>query len=391
MTEFNRLYVLNQMSGPLCTELCEGLVNDFSDGVFLITAHPSCLTSDFLKNTQLNIIKSPFYNKSNLFLRLFSWLRYTIFVIPFFFRARRGDLFLVTSNPPLLIPFLFLFRLLHRFSYTILIYDIYPDVLVSNGFFSDNSPLIKIWRSLNVSSYLHAKSIFTIGHAMSKTISSHSSHNQLIVQTIYPWADTTFLKPILPRNNPLLPLFNPNLNSVVLYSGNLGISHDIESILEASSFFSSSDSPLFLFVGGGAKLSLVTDFIAINPSSHISHFPSQPYSSLPYLLSLSDISIVSLSSSMSSLMLPSKLFSYMASGSCILAITESTSELAQIVNSTNCGLVVPPNKPQLIYDAIKFLLSNPFLIKQYKLNARRASLDLFTLSTGVSSFKSFMM
>tara|TARA_Y100001954_G_C15777329_1_gene587765 strand:+ start:331 stop:1506 length:1176 start_codon:yes stop_codon:yes gene_type:complete len=391
MTEFNRLYVLNQMSGPLCTELCEGLVNEFPEGVFLITAHPSCLTSDFIKNTKLNIIRSPFYHKADLIQRFISWLRYSIFVLPFFIRARRGDLFLVTSNPPLLIPFLFILRFFCRFSYSILIYDIYPDVLVSNRLLSASSPLIQAWRILNVASYLNATTIFTISHAMSQTISGHSPRNQLVVQTIYPWADTSFLKPIPSCDNPYLSFFNPYLNAVILYSGNLGISHDIESILEASLLFSSSDSPLFLFVGGGAKLSLVTDFIAAGHSSQVSHFPHQSYDRLPYLLSLADISIVSLSSSMSSLMLPSKLFSYLASGSCILAITEPTSELAHIVNSTNCGIVVPPNKPESIYNAITFLLSNPTITRQYKLNARRASLELFTLAKGISSFKSTLI
>lgn len=387
MPKYSRLIILNQMSGPLSTELAESLVSDFPDGVFLVTGHPNCLHPSFQERSRLHIHKSIAYNKRSYLFRIYSWFSYLFTTTKVVLQSSRTDLFLAFTNPPILFPYLFFLRFFKKFECMAFVYDIYPNVLVKLGYFSETSLFVKVWESLNSMFYSQCISIFTLGSCMRDVIAQQSSLSPDSIFIVPPWSDTSFIKPIPRHSNLYASKFVDSNTQVVLYAGNLGASHEIDTILNSSKHFSFSDQIEFLFVGDGAYLSHLTRFIQLNPDTRVSHYPLQEYSILPSLLSLADISIVSLQNGFENLMLPSKLFSYMSAGSCIVAICHPCSELAHIVTSSNCGLVVQPGNSDELASTIKMLLSNHSLLNQFKRSARNASLTFFTLQSGVHSFK----
>ena len=120
--------------------------------------------------------------------------------------------------------------------------------------------------------------------------------------------------------NPFARQVVQNDDIVVLYSGNIGTSHDIDSILAAAEILQVDSRIRFVFIGDGSKRFSVEEYISCFPDGNVKYYPFQPEPMLPYTLPLGDISLVSLDEGLEELMVPSKFFSYLAAGSAILAI-----------------------------------------------------------------------
>ena len=65
-----------------------------------------------------------------------------------------------------------------------------------------------------------------------------------LIKVIEPWVDVNNIKPLRKKDNPFSIKYISNAPFVVLYSGNMGISHDIESILDAAKSLKDKDDIL---------------------------------------------------------------------------------------------------------------------------------------------------
>ena len=85
-------------------------------------------------------------------------------------------------------------------------------------------------------------------------------------------------------------------------------------------------------------------------------------------------------------MVPSKTFYYMAAGSAVIGICEGRNDLAHSVEICEAGLTVAPGTRRLLASSILSLLEKPALLNQFKNNARRNSIRLYSRSSEVKSF-----
>ena len=173
---------------------------------------------------------------------------------------------------------------------------------------------------------------------------------------------------------------------MVLYSGNMGITHDIESILNASVLLKKYNDILFLFIGGGKKYCDVSEFIRKNKSMNIRLFEYQKDEILPYSLSLGDISLVSIGNKIDNLMLPSKFCYYLSAGSAVIGICNSKSELAKIIQTSKVGYSVKSKNPKELANLIEELYKNKFKLELFKENARRIAIQKFNMKNEINNF-----
>ena len=80
---------------------------------------------------------------------------------------------------------------------------------------------------------------------MSRLISEEFDIDE--VGVVPPWVDINFIKPLLKSQNKYSSRFIKDKKFVVLYSGNMGITHDIESIVKAADELKEFSS-IFIFV-----------------------------------------------------------------------------------------------------------------------------------------------
>lgn len=99
-----------------------------------------------------------------------------------------------------------------------------------------------------------------------------------------------------------------------------------------------------------------------------------PMQEMPNILQSCDIGLISYNRALGLESLPNKLFEYMATGLAILAPSYSE-EIARIIETEKCGLLVDFEDPQAIADAISYLYQHREECREMGKNAREAFLQ----------------
>jgi glycosyltransferase involved in cell wall biosynthesis len=250
--------------------------------------------------------------------------------------VREQDTLLLPSSPPFLPILGWILNLLFKVPYVCLIYDLYPDVVVELGVVSSKHGITKLWNWINRHTWRNAKQIIVLSDSMKARVVSQCPTVARKVKVIHNWSDPNLIKPIPKEKNWFVQEHQLADKFTVLYSGNMGRCHDVETILETAILL--REEPIqFVFIGGGAG------FEACKQQANDLHLKNclfLPYVSrkdLPYSLAAADLSLVSMKASMEGVIAPSKLYSVMASGRPVAAICPSESYLRQLIHDANCG------------------------------------------------------
>ena len=223
--------------------------------------------------------------------------------------------------------------------------------------------------------------VYTIGNVMAENLTRQFNvKNTKLgrVGVISPWADTNKIKPIDKADNPLSSKLNQDDKVAILYSGNMGISHDIDSILQAAKVLKDEKNIAFLLIGEGEKWQDAVDFRKDNDLNNLQVFPFQPEERLPYTMALADIAIVALDEGAEGLMIPSKMFYYMAAGAAVIGICKGRSDMTEAVQSSRCGIIIEPKNPKKLAEVIRGLACNIETLNRFKRRARVSAKESYS-------------
>lgn len=318
-------------------------------------------------------IKVKYYNKydnTSGFKRMYSWLLFTfssfIYVL---FSSKKKELILITTPPFIVFTGLF-FKRLRNQNFHLIIWDLYPDVLVNFDVFKESSWIIKYWKRLNKSCFRKASNVFTLGKHLAEAINKYTNESPIIIPN---WVNADFVKPMEKTKNLFAKEHNLVDKLVVMYSGNMGLTHDIESIIYAAEALQKNSSIHFVLIGDGAKKAKISQYVAEKKLSNVLMLPYQSKEVLPYSLSCADIGVVTLSQGAETISVPSKTYYTLAAGSVVLALASHESELGLLIEQYNCGKVFENPKTEEIVRFIEELVLEENKLKEYKENARMAS------------------
>ena len=146
------------------------------------------------------------------------------------------------------------------------------------------------------------------------------------------------------------------------------------------------DDLLFLFIGSGQKWDEVKRFKQEQQLENIDLYPFQPEALLPMTMALATISLVALDKGAEGLMVPSKLFYYLAAGSAVIGVCRADNELRDVISDHDCGVCVEPGAPDRLAIAIESMLDHPEQLEQYRKNARRIAVEQYSQEVGVNRF-----
>jgi glycosyltransferase involved in cell wall biosynthesis len=257
-----------------------------------------------------------------------------------------------------------------------LIYDIFPDALVDAGVMSRKSIVCTLWKKMNIKAYAKTKTIFTISDGMKQVLTQYVTESKIKVVPV--WADNEFLKPINVEENIFIQKNNLSGKFIVLYSGNLGKTGDIDCMVEFAKQTKDTDIH-YLIIGGGVKSAAIEKSIRDNNLSNCTLLPWQNSEMLPFSLSAASLAVVSLGKNTSKIAMPSKLYSYLAVGAPVLSLSSNDSDLAKLVTKRDFGKNFEPDKIAEIVKFILFLRSNKVEHSKFHLNSLETS-SLFTKS-----------
>ena len=307
-----------------------------------------------------------------------SGVLYTVRAIAHLARnSKRYQVLLVTTAPPFLSVIAYLANIFFKLPYVCLLYDLYPDIAVELGVVKANHPIAKFWRSLNREIWRRSSGIIVLSDSMKERIVDHCPQVSEKVSVIHSWSDDQKITPIEKKDNWFAKKHNLVEPFVVLYSGNMGRCHDINTIFEAAKLLR-NEPVLFVCIGGGAKRNQLIDLVAKYSLNNFRFLPYQEKSVLPYSLTASDVSLVSVAEGMESLVAPSKLYSAMATGLPILAVCPSSSYLNTLIGEAAVGKTFVNGAAQDLADYILYLSQHKEKVKSMGCSGRVYMQNHFT-------------
>ena len=324
-------------------------------------------------NVRVNgrLFTSPAHMSTSIKSRFICWYKHFLFTQKWMKsnRKNRYDLIFATSNPPINSYLGLSLKKTFKCPFVYMNWDLYPQIVSA----SINNPVadffVKLWHSWNNKHYKDIDRMITIGHTMSDSINKELKE-KIHINVIPIDVNVDVLKPVEKNINPFVLENNLLSKFIVLYSGKMGIGHNIECILQASELLRDISDIHFVFIGDGEKYNTVKRYIKDNDVCNISLFPLQPLSVFPYSMACGDIGIVSQEAYMSHLFMPSKAYSMMACGLSLIGISSGYDDLSALIKNNHIGYVVEDSSPVTLAEYIKDLYLHKEKLCNMKLRAR---------------------
>lgn len=137
---------------------------------------------------------------------------------------------------------------------------------------------------------------------------------------------------------------------IALYSGNIGLAHDFETLVGAAKLLEGAGVQM-VFAGEGPRLEEVRR--ATDGLAHVAFLPPQAKEDLSAFLAAADVHLVSVRAGLEGLVVPSKAYGIFAAGRPILYVGGSDSEVARLIAESGGGMVIPHGDASGLAEAIK--------------------------------------
>lgn len=262
--------------------------------------------------------------------------------------ARRSDLNVFLSNPPLFVAWGWVLRRLRGEPYVCSVQDIYPDVLVTSGAVDAGAPPTRLASRVMAASLRGATRVVAIGRCMRRRLADHGVPDEKLV--------------VIPNWSPIavddFPPPRAELDHLVVqYSGNLGLSHTFDEILDVAVRFGDRDVPVrFVFVGDGSRRREVETAARDHPEARIELRPFAPADRLAESLGEADVHFISLRPGFEGIVVPSKAYGTFASGRPVVYLGDPSGEIARTIDERGCGAVVEPGDVDVLERALRHYL-----------------------------------
>src|SRR5699024_9639768 len=149
----------------------------------------------------------------------------------------------------------------------------------------------------------------------------------------------------------------------IIHFGSLGIANGAHTIIESANLMKDDSTVEFVFAGGGSQETELKKMVEKHQLQNVKFLGRFPMEEISEIVNFSDVSMVSFKDlPILYTNSPNKLFDSLSAGKPI--IVNSAGWTKKMVEESNCGYYVNPNKPQELVDKIKYLQAHPETIQQ---------------------------
>lgn len=296
---------------------------------------------------------------------------------------------MIFSGPALevFLPFL----LLHAFRRAPSIYvvhEIYPDIGVKLGIFR-NRFVIRCLDWMERFCCHRATYVRVLSEGYKRALEAKGWPGDKLA-VLPNWADTEFIAP-LPNSECLTAKWELDHCFVVMYAGNIGLTQGLEQVIEAARVLQSQPSIRFVMVGDGAAKQRLQQEVADSGLRNVQFVPYQPRELLPSVMGTANVSLVPLKKSFAEDSIPSKVYSILASGRPLIAITEKDTDTRRLIDEAECGLAVDPDDTRQLVEAVTRLYRDPALCARLGANGRNYVVRFHSRQAAAKRFQELLL
>lgn len=322
-----KVVFVNQSSGYLLTDILNVYAREY-DEVSLI--YGTIKENERPLDSCVRLDKICAYDRKSAIRRICTWVKGT-WQIYRKLRGRYKDCEIVyVTNPPM--AYLCSLRLKNPFS--VIVFDTYPDALANIGIRRGN-PVFNLWSRWNKRLFAQAKAIFTLSDGMADRLSNYVTREK--IRVVPCWAANSNFAPIAKDKNPFVREHGLAGKFVVMYSGNMGLTHNVHLLVECAKRLKDNRLIHFMLIGGGKKKSDLEAEARNAGLDNCTFMDWLPADRLPYSLAAADLGVVSLNDETALVSVPSKTFNLLAVGCPLMCIAPQNSEIARMVGRYGNG------------------------------------------------------
>ncbi len=394
-----RLWVVTEIyypeeisTGYYLTSIAEGLACEFE--VKVVCGQPNYASrgvrapkEETRNGVEVFRVASTTLDKNVIFYRLLNMLTLSVSMLLFALRRfRKNDRVLVVTAPPSL-PFISaVASVMKGATYTLLLHDCYPEVLIAVGKLSRDSVPSRFVNILNSWLYKHASKIIVVGRDMNELLRKKTNGLKIPIVFIPNWADLESIHPTPRNENSLLSDLGIENKFVFMYAGNIGHPTDIESIIECADRLKEKDDFHFVFIGSGAKSRWLTTEVGRRRLQNVSILGQRPRNEQIVFLNACDVGLISLVKNMWGIAMPSRTYNILAAGKPILALTDDGSELARVIDEENVGWYTQPGNVDDLLAKVFEIYENRENLAEMGERARQAALEKYSRRSAIERY-----
>jgi len=251
--------------------------------------------------------------------------------------SARPDVILSLTTPPMIGALGILASTVNRSRSILWVMDLYPDLAFELGVLQTSSTTGRALRIASNWIVRRSSHVVALDRAMADRLRARGARR---VDVIENWADEETIAGRGIEAHPLRREWGWEGRFVVLYSGNLGLAHEFETVLDAAERLKDRREILFGFVGVGPRLAAVEAEVARRGLSNVEFRPQVARSALGDSLTAGDVHLVTLRPRMPGLLVPSKIYGILAAARPTIYVGPDEGGVAEIVNRGRCGSIV---------------------------------------------------
>lgn len=332
------------------------LIVDIANAAFHYYEEVTLLTGGFSEierklDERVKVDSMICYDKSSTIKRIWTWVWATIQTFhKILWHYRDYDVYYF-SNPPTS----YFCSVLLKNKFRVAIWDLYPDGLMTINI-GDNNIVSRIWAWFDRKAFNKAETVVTLADSMKQLMSKYCPLDRIRIAPL--WSGSSQFKPIAKEQNPFVCDNGLENKFTVLYSGNIGWSHDVDVLVEVAKILKEDKDIMFVIIGEGKKKMVIEKMVKEYKLSNVIMLPFQPVDVLPYSLASADIGVVTLDEKVAKVAIPSKTFNLMAVGAPILAIANKETEIHNLISKYENGVCIPKSNVESIANYIIELKEN---------------------------------
>ena len=242
--------------------------------------------------------------------------------------------------------------------------DVYPELAEEMGVLRKGGWFAGLLRFLSTWALRKAHGVVVVGRCMAQRLTTRGLSSPMI--TVIPnWGQTMVsCHPEAPGES----FRNEQgwLNRfVVMYSGNLGLAHSFDAILDSAALMKASQPEvLFVFVGHGPRLPWVKQQVAERGLGNVQFLPFQPKEKLTEVLASADVHLACMRNELCGLVVPSKVYGVIAAARPCVFLGPEDSEAARLIRDLNCGTVLSDATGNSLAQCLREWAACPQLVAQ---------------------------
>lgn len=405
-------------TGQILKEQAEGMLDAFDITVIcVVPSYDGNIPKQYvdkkyyfeeLNGVKVVRVRVPAFSKTNKFSRVKNILTYFFGVLFVNKKIGHMDYIFTISQPPILGGILgVIYKWINKAKLIYCIQDFNPEQIMAIGY---SKSAILLWLMMKLDKYSCKKAdlIVMVGRDMADTL-IHRFRGKKIPKHIIinNWIDEKVVYP-LDKNHPEVLAYRKEYGLenkfVIMYSGNIGLYYNFESIMHAIKSFRKGytsaglyeNGPVtkdgrevvFAFVGAGALLETIKTYVKKHHMENVVFIPYQDKRRLIYSLNAGDVHWCINAKGIKGVSCPSKAYGIMGVGKPILGVLEEGTEIRTLVEESNCGLCCNPEDEQQICKLIEWYIDNACeeCIVEMGLNGRKHLENYLTKDISIQKY-----